>query len=68
MIELTASQANALRSEPQPTAIVDPLTGQQYHLIRKEVFQLLQGIVAPFNHGWDPDDDLILRKGANEPR
>ncbi len=68
MIELTESQANDLRSEAQPTAVVDPLTGQQYRLIREEVFKLLQGIVAPFNRGWDPDDDLILRKGADEPR
>jgi hypothetical protein len=68
MIKLTESQANDLRSEPQPTAVVDPLTGQQYRLIREEVFKLMQGIVAPFNRGWDPDDDLILRKGADEPR
>ncbi len=68
MIELTEAQAKALRNEPEPTSVVDPLTGQQFRLIREEVFILLQGIVAPFNRGWDPDDDLILRKGADEPR
>jgi hypothetical protein len=68
MIELTESQAKALRNKPQPTTVVDPLTGQQYRLIREEVYKLMQGIVAPFNRDWDPDDDLILRKGAEEPR
>ncbi len=68
MIELTESQAKALRSEPQPTAVVDPLTGQQYRLIREDVYNLMKGIIAPFNRGWDPDDDLIIRKGADEPR
>ena len=68
MIELTESQAKALSSETQPAAFVDPLTGQQFRLIREDVFKLMQGIVAPFNRGWDPDEDLILRKGASEPR
>ena len=68
MIKLTESQANDLRSEPQPTTVIDPLTGQQYRLIREEVFKLMQRIVVPFNRGWDPDEDLILRKGADEPR
>jgi hypothetical protein len=68
MIELTETQAKALDGEPQPIVVVDPRTGQQYRLIREEVFKVMQGIIAPFNRGWDPDDDLILRKGAEEPR
>jgi hypothetical protein len=68
MIELSESQARALEAEQQPAVVLDPLTGQRYRLIREEVFKLVQGIVAPYNRGWDADDDLILRKGGDEAR
>jgi hypothetical protein len=36
MIELTKEQAQALGREPgKPAVIVDPLSGQQYRLIRR---------------------------------
>jgi hypothetical protein len=40
---------------------VDPRTGQQYRLIKEEVYRLMQGLVKPFGRGWDnpADDDLI---------
>jgi hypothetical protein len=63
MIELTETQAKALDAPQQPPVVVDPLTGQRYRLIKEEVFRLMQGIVKPFNRGWDnPEDDELIRK------
>jgi hypothetical protein len=63
MFELTEAQVQALDGPEQPAAAVDPRTGQEYLLIKREVYNLLCGIVKPFNRGWDPDEDLI-RKDA----
>jgi hypothetical protein len=61
MIELTPEQAAALDAPPQPAVAVDPRSGQQYRLIREEVYQVMCGIARPFNRNWDnpADDDLI---------
>jgi hypothetical protein len=66
MIELTKEQAQALgREADKPPVIVDPLSGQQYRLIKEEVYQLMQGVVRPLNRGWDnPEDDDLIRKDA----
>jgi len=61
MIELTPEQVQALDTEKQPVAAVDPRTGQEYLLIKREVYNVVCGIVKPFNRGWDPDDDLIRK-------
>ena len=63
MIELTPEQLQALDGPQQPAIAIDPRTGQQYRLIKEEVYKVIQGIVKPFNRGWDPDEDLI-RKDA----
>lgn len=63
MIELTPEQLKALDGPQQPAIAVDPRTGQQYRLIKEEVYKVIQGIVKPFNRGWDPDEELI-RKDA----
>jgi hypothetical protein len=63
MIELTPEQAQAMAAQQQPAAFVDPRTGQEYLLIKREVYNLVSGILKPFNRNWDPDDDLI-RKDA----
>jgi hypothetical protein len=63
MIELTQEQLKVLDAPEQPAAAVDPRTGQEYLLIKREVYKVLCGIVKPFNRGWDPDEDLI-RKDA----
>lgn len=63
MIELTPEQLQALNGLQQPAVAVDPRTGQQYRLIKEEVYKVLLGIVKPFNRGWDPEEDLI-RKDA----
>jgi hypothetical protein len=55
MIKLRDDQLQALESETQPVAAVDPRTGQVFRLIKQEVFDLVRGIVAPFNKGVEDD-------------
>jgi hypothetical protein len=64
MIELTPTQLQAIEREPnKPAVVVDPRTGQQYRLIKEEVYKLMQGVVRPFNRAWDnPEDDDLIRK------
>ncbi len=65
MIELTEAQAKALNAPEQPPVVVDPLTGQQYRLIKEEIFRLMQGLARPFSRGWDnSEDDDLIRKDA----
>jgi hypothetical protein len=59
MIELTRDQSQAIeRGADEPTVVVDPQTGQHYRLIKEDVFKLMQGIVKPFNRGWEDDPDM----------
>ena len=63
MIELTEQQQRALDQGEQPPIVFDPRTGQEYRLTRREIFELVQGILKPFNRGWDdPADDDLIRK------
>jgi hypothetical protein len=63
MIELTEAQARSLNTPEQPPLVVDPLTGQQYRLVKEEIFKLMQSLVKPFNRSWDnPADDDLIRK------
>ena len=62
MIELKVDQLQALDAETQPVAAVDQRSGQIYRLIKEEVYEIVSGILKPYNRRWDPDDDLILRK------
>jgi hypothetical protein len=61
MIELREDQLQALDSPQQPPVAVDPRTGQEYLLIRREVYEKVRGFLKPFGRGWDnpADDDLI---------
>jgi hypothetical protein len=61
VIELTKEQLQALDTERPPLAVVDPRTGQEYLLIKREVYNVVCGIVRPFNRNWDADDDLIRK-------
>jgi hypothetical protein len=61
MIELREDQLRALDAEPQPPVLVDPRTGQEYLLIKREVYDLVSGILKPYNRGWDPDEELIRK-------
>ncbi len=63
MIELTERQLQALDAEQPPLAAVDPRTGQEYLLIKREVYERLQGLLRPMNRNWDnPADDHLIRK------
>jgi len=58
MIELRDDQLQALDAETEPVAVVDPRTGQVYRLIKQEVYNLVCGIVKPFNRGVADDPDM----------
>jgi hypothetical protein len=63
MIELTPEQLQALDGPEQPAVAVDLRTGQQYLLIRREVYELVRGTLKPYGRGWDdPADDDLIRK------
>jgi hypothetical protein len=61
MIELTEEQQLALDRAAQPAVVLDPRTGQEYLLIRRQVYELVRGTLKPYGRGWDDpaDDDLI---------
>ena len=63
MIELRDDQLQALDAPQQPAVAVDPRTGQEYLLIRREIYEKVCGILKPFGRAWDnpADDDLIRR-------
>ena len=63
MIELTHEQSQAMDDHEQPPAFVDPRTGQEYLLIRREIYELVRGTLKPYGRGWDdPADDDLIRK------
>ena len=64
MIELTPQQQQALDTQAeQPPVVVDPRTGQEYLLIRREIYELVRGTLKPYGRGWDdPADDNLIRK------
>ncbi|HKI35516.1 MAG TPA: hypothetical protein VKA46_26910 [Gemmataceae bacterium] len=63
MIELTGDQLQSLDGQPQPPVAVDPRTGQEYLLIRREIYELLRRTLKPYGRGWDdPADDDLIRK------
>jgi hypothetical protein len=63
MIQLRDDQFQALDGVQQPPIAIDPRTGQEYLPIKREIYELVSGILKPCNRGWDPEDDLI-RKDA----
>jgi hypothetical protein len=66
MIELTQEQLGALaRNIEQPPVIIDPVTKREYVLLRKEVYESIQGtmvdeddarLMAPLLADLDPED------------
>jgi hypothetical protein len=63
MIELTSEQTKALDALQQPTVAVDPRTGQEYLLIRREIYDKVRLMLKPFGRAWDnPADDDLIRK------
>jgi hypothetical protein len=63
MIELREDQLKALDAPQQPPVVVDPRTGQQYLLIRREIYEKVRGFLKPYGRAWDnPADDDLIRK------
>jgi hypothetical protein len=63
MIELNDIQSKALDSPIQPPVVVDPRTGQEYLLIRREIYEKVKSVLRPFGKAWDnPEDDDLIRK------
>jgi hypothetical protein len=64
MIELTEQQRQALDAQAQqPPVVIDPRTGQEYLLIRREIYELVRRTLKPLGRGWDnPEDDDLIRK------
>jgi len=58
MIELTEQQRQALNGKEQPPVAIDPKTGQEYLLIRREIYEQVQGILKPLNRGWEDDPEM----------
>ena len=65
MIELREDQLQPLDAAEQPPVAVDPRTGQEYLLIRREIYEKVRGFLKPFGRAWDgPADDDLIREGA----
>jgi hypothetical protein len=63
MIELTESQVQALDSPQQPPVAVDPRSGQEYLLIKREIYEKVRKTLKPFGRAWDgPEDDDLIKK------
>ena len=63
MIELTPEQLQALDAPEQPAVAVDPRTGQEYLLIRREIDEKVRSLLKPFGRAWDnPADEDLIRK------
>lgn len=65
MIELNETQVKVLDAPQQPAVAVDPRNGQEYLLIRREVYETVKAVLKPLGRNWDnPDDDDLIRKDA----
>jgi hypothetical protein len=63
MIKLRDDQLPALDGAQQPPVAVDPRTGQEYLLIKREIYEKVCGTLKPYGRGWDdPADDDLIRK------
>jgi hypothetical protein len=61
MIELREDQPQSLDAPEQLPIAVDPRTGQEYLLIRREIYETVRVFLKPYGRAWDKsaDDDLI---------
>ncbi len=62
MIELREDQFQPLNAPEQPPVAIDPRTGQEYFLIRREIYEKIRGLLKTYGRAWDnpADDDLVL--------
>lgn len=65
MIELREDQLPPLDAAEQPPVVVDPRTGQEYLLIRRDIYEKVRGFLKPYGRAWDnPADDDLIREEA----
>ena len=65
MIQLREDQLQALDASKQPPVAVDPRTGQEYLLIRRDIYEKVRGFLKPLGRAWDdPADDDLIREQA----
>jgi hypothetical protein len=65
VIQLHEDQLQALDTPQQPPVVVDPRTGQEYLLIRRDVYERVRGLLKPLGRAWDnPADDDLIREDA----
>lgn len=65
MIELREDQLAPLDAPEQPPVAVDPRTGQEYLLIRREVYEKVRAFLKPLGRAWDnPADDDLIREST----
>src|SRR5260370_12364001 len=60
MIELTCEQTRALDAPQQPAVAVDPRTGQEYLLIRREIYDKIRCMLKPVVRAADNPADHHL--------
>lgn len=65
MIELTEEQARALDAPQQPAVVIDSRNGQEYLLIKREVYELVRKTLKPLGRAWDSPEDDDLRVLVN---
>jgi hypothetical protein len=58
MIELTQEQVQAQSAQKSPLQVLNPATREVFVLIRKDVYDLVCGIVKPFNKGVEDDPEM----------
>jgi hypothetical protein len=65
MIELRDDQLQALDAPQQPPVAIDPRTGQEYLLIRRDIYEKVCRTLKPYGRAWDnPADDDLIREDA----
>lgn len=65
MIELHEDQLPSLDAPEQPPVAVDPRTGQEYLLIRRDIYEKVRGFLRVYGRVWDnPADDDLIREEA----
>jgi hypothetical protein len=65
MIELREDQLPPLDAPEQPPVVIDPRTGQEYLLIRRDIYEKVRGLLRVYGRAWDnPADDDLIREEA----
>jgi hypothetical protein len=53
MIQLTEEQTRALDAPHQPAVDIDPRNGQEYLLVKREVYEKVQKTLKPWGRAWE---------------